>query len=66
MKISISNNPGTSLVLQWLRLCAPNAGVSGSIPGQETISHMPQLRVCMLQLNILHASMKIKDPACCN
>jgi len=23
----------TSLVLQWLRLCAPNAGVPGLIPG---------------------------------
>ena len=26
---------GTSLVAQWLRLCAPNAGGPGSIPGQE-------------------------------
>ena len=31
---------GTSLVAQWLRLCAPNTGDTGSIPGQETkISH---------------------------
>ena len=44
-----NNKPGTSLVVQWLRLCAPNAGDSGLIPGQGTISHMPQLRVCMLQ-----------------
>ena len=29
---------GTSLVVQWLRLCAPNAG---SIPGQGTRSHDP-------------------------
>ena len=28
---------GTSLVAQWLRLCAPNAGDLGSIPGQGTI-----------------------------
>ena len=24
---------GTSLVVQWLRLCVSNAGVTGSIPG---------------------------------
>ena len=31
---------GTSLVAQCLRLCTPNAGVPGSIPGQGTRSHM--------------------------
>ncbi|TEA37381.1 hypothetical protein DBR06_SOUSAS1910074, partial [Sousa chinensis] len=31
-----------SLVIQWLRLCAPYAGVPGLIPGQGTRSHMPQ------------------------
>ena len=31
---------GTSLVVQWVRLCAPNAGDRGSIPGQGTRSHM--------------------------
>ena len=35
---------GTSLVVQWLRLQAPNAGGQGSIPGQGTRSHMLQLR----------------------
>ena len=35
---------GTSLVVQWLRLCAPNAGDPSLIPGQGTRSHMPQLR----------------------
>ncbi|TEA37689.1 hypothetical protein DBR06_SOUSAS9210004, partial [Sousa chinensis] len=30
-----------SLVVQWLRLRAPNAGGPGSIPGQGTRSHMP-------------------------
>ena len=30
----------TSLVAQWLRLQAPNAGGLGSIPGQGTRSHM--------------------------
>ena len=31
---------GTSLVVQWVRLHAPNAGGPGSIPGQGTRSHM--------------------------
>ena len=31
---------GTSLVVQWLRLHAPNAGRLGSIPGQGARSHM--------------------------
>ena len=43
---------GTSLVVQWLRHHAPNAGGPGLIPGQGTRSHM-------LQLKIL-----IEDPAC--
>ena len=36
---------GTSLLVQWLRLCAPNAGDLGSIPGQGTRSHMQQLKI---------------------
>ena len=35
---------GASLVVQWLRLPAPNAGGPGSIPGQGTRSHMLQLK----------------------
>ena len=35
---------GTSLVVQWLRLHAPNAGGLDSIPGMGTRSHMLQLR----------------------
>ena len=35
---------GTLLVLQWLRLIAPNAGGLGSILGQGTRSHTLQLR----------------------
>lgn len=27
---------GTSLAVQWLRLCRPNAGGTGLIPGQGT------------------------------
>ena len=48
---------------QWLRLCAPNTGVPGLVPGQGTRSHMPQLRVPTLRLKIAHAT--IKDPRCC-
>ena len=47
------------MVVQWLRLHAPNSGGPGSIPGPGTRSHM-------LQLKVSHATMKIKDPACCN
>ena len=38
---------GTSLVVQWLRLYALNAGGLGSIPDEGTRSHRPQLGVCM-------------------
>ena len=41
---------GLFLVVQWLRLCTPNAGVPCSIPAQGTRSHMLQLRLCMSQL----------------
>ena len=69
---------GTSLVVQWLRLRAPNVGGPGLIPGQGTRSHILQLRVCMLQLKIPHAATEDpiwrnegpthsnKDPTCCN
>ena len=49
---------GTSLVVQWRRLHTLNAGGPGSIPGQGTRSHRLQLRVCMLQLRIMHAATK--------
>ena len=42
---------GSSLVVQWLRVCTPNAGGSGSMPGQGTRSHI-------LQLKILYATTK--------
>ena len=38
-----------SLVVQCLRLLAHNERGLGSIPGQGTIFHMPQLRVCIPQ-----------------
>ena len=46
-------------MVQWLRLPVPNAEGLGSIPGRETRTHMPQLK-------ILHAAMKIKGLACYN
>ena len=36
---------GISLVVQWPRFCAPNAGGPGSIPGQGTRSHVLQLKI---------------------
>ena len=41
----------TCLVVQWLRLRAPNAGNPGLIPGQGTRFHLQQLK-------ILHATIK--------
>ena len=52
---------GTSLVVQWLRLCTHNAEGTCSSPGQGTRSHMLQLKKsCMLQwrLKIPHAAIK--------
>ena len=43
---------GTSLVVQQLRLHAPNAGGLGSVPSQGTRSHMLQLRVHVPQLRV--------------
>ena len=43
---------GTSLVVQWVRFHAPNAGGPGSIPGQGTRSHM--------------CAATTKDPTCHN
>ena len=57
-KINNKNKIGMSLVVQWLRLHAPHAEGLGSIPGQRTRSHMPQLRAHMPQLKILHATVK--------
>lgn len=35
---------GTSLVVQWVKLCAPKCRGLGSIPGRGARSHIPQLR----------------------
>ena len=42
--VFLKTHVGTALVVQWLILCAPNAGGPGSIPGQGARCHMPQLR----------------------
>ena len=49
---------GISLGVQWLRLSSPSAGGPGLIPGQGTRSHLLQLRIHILQLEILHATAK--------
>ena len=59
----------TSLVVQWLRLFTPNAGVLGLIPGQGTRSHILPLRLHMPQLKkkkkkMLGAAVKVL--VCCN
>ena len=48
------------------RLCAPNAGGLGSIPGQGSGSHMLQLRVHMPQLKKTPHTASKKDPTCRN
>ena len=50
--IATKTYPGTAQVVQWLRLQAPSAGDLGLIPGQGARSHVPQLRVRMLQLKM--------------
>ena len=56
---------GTSLVAQWIRLCAPSAEGPGSIPGQGARSHMhATTRVLMPQLRTPGAA--TKKPTCCN
>ena len=49
---------GTSLVVQWLRLRAASAGGLGSIPGQGTRPHMPQLQIPRAATKNLHVVTK--------
>ena len=49
---------GTSLVVQWLRLRAASARGPGSIPGQGTRSHMPQLKILHAATKNLHVITK--------
>ena len=55
---SRTKSSGTLLVVLRLRLQAFKAGGLGPIPGQGTRSHMPHLRVWMLQLKILSTATK--------
>ena len=52
--------PRPSQVVQWLRLCAPNAKSLGSTSGQRTRSHMSQLKnpTCLNEDPVCHN----KDP----
>ena len=50
---------GTSLVVQWLRLHVPNAEGLGSISGQRTGSHMPQLKIMYATAESLHSRINI-------
>ena len=51
--VSLQDFPGGGVAKTVL----PMQGAQvGSIPGQGTGSHMPQLRVCMLQLKIPYAA----------
>ena len=52
---------GTSLVVQWLRLCTPNAGGLGSIPGGGTRSCIPQLRSCIAKYDKIKINIKRKE-----
>ena len=40
-----NSRKGTSLMVEWVRLWAPNAGGLGSIPGQGTRFRMQQLKI---------------------
>ena len=65
-KTPLMRRYGSSLMVQWLRLHTPNAGVLGLIPSQGTRSHMLQLRIHTLQVKIPRAVKKTEDPECCN
>ena len=51
----METDQGPSPGVQQLRLCTPNAGAMGSVPGRGTRSHTPKLRGHLQQL---------KDSAC--
>jgi len=51
---------GLPWLVQWLRLCFPNTGGPGSIPGQGTRFHKPHLRAHRLQPKIPVQTNKFK------
>ena len=55
-------NPGTSLVVQWLRLCASTAGGTGSIPGQGTKNPECHLAASQKKIFFFQKWKKEKEP----
>ena len=51
MSLEKEGNPGTSVVVQWLRCHTPKGEGPGLIPGQRTGPHVLQLRVHMPRLS---------------
>ena len=45
--MSPEDRVGTSMVVQWIRTCALNAGGLGSVPGGVVKSHILKLRLHM-------------------
>ena len=64
-KYKSKTTEGISLVVQWLRLCAPNAGGLGSIPGQGTRSYM-HAATRSSQAATKEPACSNENPACCN
>ena len=51
-------------MVQWLRLCAPNAGDMGSMPGQGTnVLHAACVCVCVL---VIQSCLTLCDPMDCS
>ena len=55
---SLRTPTGTSLAVQRLRLCTPNAGGPGSIPGRGTKSHVLRVKIPQRKLKIPRATAK--------
>ena len=60
LKHLLTDPTGTSLVVQWIRLCTPNTGGPGSIPGQGTRFHMLQLKILKVATKTRHSQIKKK------
>ena len=61
--LNIKADPGISLVVQRLRLWAPNVGGLASIPGQETRCHIPQWKIPHAATKTRHSRIKKKKKA---
>ena len=60
LKHLLTDPTGTSLVVQWIRLCTPNTGGPGSIPGQGTRFHVLQLKILNVATKTRHSQIKKK------